>query len=51
MASVIHGNHTGFGAVLVDLRDTAPDLILHRGDLADSGSSPAEVVDHIRDPG
>jgi len=36
---------------VADLRQTSPDLILHGGDLADSGSSPAEIVDRIRDLG
>ena len=49
--SDIHGNRTAFEAVLADLRETSPDLILHGGDLADSGSSPAEIVDRIRDLG
>jgi predicted phosphodiesterase len=49
VVSDIHGNRTAFEAVLADLRLTAPDLILHGGDLADSGSSPVEVVDRIRD--
>jgi 3',5'-cyclic AMP phosphodiesterase CpdA len=44
-----HGNRTAFKAVLADLRQSAPDLILHGGDLADAGSSPAEILDHIRD--
>jgi len=47
--SDIHGNRTAFEAVLADLRLTAPDLILHGGDLADVGASPVEVVDCIRD--
>ena len=47
--SDIHGNLTAFEAVLADLRLTAPDLILHGGDLADSGSSPIEILDQIRD--
>jgi predicted phosphodiesterase len=47
----IHGNRTAFEAVLSDLEQTAPDLIFHGGDLADGGSSPAEVVDRIRDLG
>ena len=47
----IHGNRTAFEAVLSDLRETSPDLILHGGDLADGGSSPAEIVDWIRDLG
>ena len=49
--SDIHGNRTAFEAVLADLRQTAPDLILHGGDLSDSGSSPVEIVDRIRDLG
>ena len=51
VVSDIHGNRTAFEAVLVDLRQTSPDLILHGGDLADSGSSPTEIVDRIRDLG
>jgi putative phosphoesterase len=51
IVSDIHGNRTAFEAVLEDLRQTSPDLILHGGDLADSGSSPAEIVDLVRDLG
>jgi predicted phosphodiesterase len=51
IVSDIHGNRTAFEAVLADLRDTAPDLILHGGDLSDLGSSPVEVLDRIRDLG
>jgi putative phosphoesterase len=51
IVSDIHGNRTAFEAVLADLRQTSPDLILHGGDLADVGSSPAEIVDRIRDLG
>jgi hypothetical protein len=51
IVSDIHGNLTAFEAVLNDLRQTAPDLIFHGGDLADGGASPAETVDHIRDLG
>jgi predicted phosphodiesterase len=51
IVSDIHGNRTAFEAVLADLEQTSPDLILHCGDLADSGSSPAEIVDRIRDLG
>jgi putative phosphoesterase len=51
VVSDIHGNLSAFEAVLADLRDAAPDLILHGGDLADSGSSPVEIVDRIRDLG
>ncbi len=49
--SDIHGNLTAFEAVLTDLRDVSPDLVFHGGDLADTGSGPAEIVDHIRDLG
>jgi predicted phosphodiesterase len=49
--SDIHGNRTAFEAVLADLRETAPDLILHGGDLADAGAGPVEIVDRIRDLG
>lgn len=38
-------------AVLADLRVTSPDLVLHGGDLADGGSSPAEIIDLVRDLG
>jgi putative phosphoesterase len=51
IVSDIHGNRTALEAVLADLRQTSPDLILHGGDLADSGSSPATIVDQIRDLG
>jgi predicted phosphodiesterase len=51
IVSDIHGNRTAFDAVLADLRETAPDLVLHGGDLASSGSSPAEIIDQIRNLG
>jgi predicted phosphodiesterase len=51
IVSDIHGNRTAFEAVLADLRETSPDLILHGGDLADAGSSPVEIGDWIRDLG
>jgi len=51
IVSDIHGNRTAFEAVLADLRQASPDLILHGGDLADGGASPVEVVDRIRDLG
>ena len=51
VVSDIHGNLTAFEAVLADLRQTSPDLILHGGDLPYGGSSPSEIVDQIRDRG
>jgi putative phosphoesterase len=49
--SDIHGNLTAFEAVLADLRQSSPDVVLHGGDLADPGSRPIEIIDHIRDLG
>ncbi|HEX4578196.1 MAG TPA: metallophosphoesterase family protein [Edaphobacter sp.] len=49
--SDIHGNLTAFNAVLADLQQTSPDLVLHGGDLADAGSSPTEIIESIRDLG
>jgi predicted phosphodiesterase len=51
VVSDIHGNRTAFEAVLADLRQTSPDLILHGGDLAHAGAGPAEIVDRIRELG
>jgi putative phosphoesterase len=48
VVSDIHGNLTAFEAVLADIRQASPDLVLHGGDLADPGSSPIEIVDRIR---
>ena len=39
---------TAFDAVLSDIRDVSHDIVFHGGDLADGGSSPVEIVDHIR---
>ena len=49
IVSDIHDNLTAFEAVLADLKETSPDVVLHGGDLVGGGSSPAEVVDRIRD--
>jgi len=51
VVSDIHGNRSAFEAVLNDLRRAAPDLVMHGGDLADSCSSPVDIVDRIRDLG
>ena len=51
IVSDIHGNLTALEAVLADLRQTSPDLILNGGDLPQGGSRPAEVLDRIRDLG
>lgn len=49
--SDIHGNITALEAVLADLRTLTPDLFVHAGDLADSGSSGADVVDCLQNLG
>ena len=51
IVSDIHGNRTALEAVLADLGQTSPDLILHGGDLPHGGASPAEIVDRIRELG
>ena len=51
IVSDIHGNLTALEAVLADLRQTSPDLILHGGDLPHGGARPVEVVDRIRELG
>jgi putative phosphoesterase len=51
VVSDIHGNLGALEAVIADLREISPDLVVHGGDLADSGSSPRDVVDRIRDLG
>jgi putative phosphoesterase len=51
IVSDIHGNRRAFQAVLADLRQIAPDLIVHGGDLAAGGAQPAEIIDEIRSLG
>ena len=41
IVSDIHANLTAFEAVLSDLDETSPDLIMHGGDLADGGANGA----------
>jgi len=48
IVSDIHGNRRAFEAVLADLRQVAPDLVLHGGDLSYGGAHPADTIDHIR---
>lgn len=51
IVSDIHGNLRAFQAVLADLRQIAPDLVVHGGDLAYGGGHPAEIIDQIRSLG
>ncbi|HLY99965.1 MAG TPA: metallophosphoesterase family protein [Candidatus Angelobacter sp.] len=49
--SDVHGNLTALDAVLADLRQQKPDLVLHGGDLPYGGPNPAEVIDCIMHEG
>jgi predicted phosphodiesterase len=51
IVSDIHGNRRAFDAVLADLREVAPDLIVHGGDLSSGGAHPAEIIDQIQSLG
>jgi predicted phosphodiesterase len=51
IVSDIHGNRHAFQAVLADLRQVAPDLVLHGGDLASGGAHPADIIDQVRSLG
>ena len=51
VVSDIHGNLTAFEAVHADIQQASPDLVLHGGDLADSGSNPTEIIDRLRSLG
>ena len=48
IVSDVHGNLRAFEAVLADLRQVAPDLVVQGGDLAYGGAHPAEIIDQIR---
>lgn len=48
IVSDIHGNRRAFAAVLEDLRQVAPDLVVHGGDLVYGGAHPAEIIDQVR---
>src|SRR5579859_396870 len=47
----IHGNRRAFAAVLADLREVAPDAVVHGGDLAYGGPHAAEIIDQVRSLG
>lgn len=51
IVSDIHGNLAALEAIVTDLADTAPDMVVHGGDLVLNGSSPAAVVDLIQSLG
>lgn len=49
--SDVHGNLVALDAVVADVEQLQPDLIVHGGDLAFNGPRPAECVDRIRELG
>jgi putative phosphoesterase len=51
IVSDVHGNRRAFEAVLADLRQIAPDIVVHGGDLAFGGAHPAEIIDQVRSLG
>jgi predicted phosphodiesterase len=51
IVSDIHGNRRALDAVLIDLRQVAPDLVVQGGDLAAGGTHPAEIIDQVRSLG
>jgi predicted phosphodiesterase len=51
VVSDVHGNLTALDAVIADIAEVKPDVVLHGGDLADAGASPAAVIDRIRELG
>jgi len=48
IVSDIHGNLRAFQAVLADLQNVAPDVVVHGGDLAYGGTHAAEIIDQVR---
>ena len=49
IVSDIHANLTALEAVVADLEQQRPDLVVQGGDLISGGSRPAEVIDRVRD--
>jgi len=45
----IHGNLTALEAVVADLKQIAPDIVVQGGDLVAGGHRPAEVFDRVRE--
>jgi predicted phosphodiesterase len=51
IVSDVHGHLVALEAVIADLEEQAPDLVVHGGDLAVIGPRPAEAIDRVRELG
>src|SRR5919202_3712281 len=51
VVSDVHGNLLALEAVLADLAEVQPDVVVYGGDMALGGPEPAAVVDRIRELG
>ena len=51
VVSDVHGSLVALEAVIADLRGTAPDVVVHGGDLVVNGPKPNDVVAVIRELG
>ena len=51
IVSDVHGNRRALEAVIADLEQAAPDLVVHGGDLAAGGAHSAEIIDRVRSLG
>jgi predicted phosphodiesterase len=51
IVSDVHGNFRALEAVIDDLAEIKPDLVVHGGDLVLNGPRPAECLDRIRELG
>ena len=49
IVSDIHANLTALEAVVADLQQQRPDLVVQGGDLLSGGARPADVIDRVRD--
>lgn len=47
----VHGNLVALEAVIADLAQIRPDVVVHGGDLAFNGPRPAECIDRVRELG
>jgi hypothetical protein len=51
VVSDVHSTLIALEAVIADLGEMEPGVVLHGGDLGDAGASPAAVIDGVREFG